>query len=196
MVITKDTDPSTLMFEGHPDVIIGRITPAFSGTGFYVVIESAPKGTKFGCTFITPGMNHKHAPDGTDVSHSTGDRWPRVVPRTTRLDHTRPLRVTYLDGSPVPKGDEYEFKAVVQPLDGTKAYYVVGPKGSSHPLRSLRVDPDTGRVMSGHKGSQLQFSNVPPKVTEHHTIWVDHLDRYVPIVVTCEGGEVTDIQLR
>jgi hypothetical protein len=195
-VLTKDTDPSTIMFEGHPEVTIASIEPNYGIVGereFFIRIGTFPLGTKFGETELRGGYNHLHNADGKDVSGRFGNVWPTIIKRIA-VDPAKPLAVRYIDpmrscGTQADL-DRRGYRVVgrVVPIDSDEPTRLLIKRGRDN-SSTLVVDPITGRVVEGNWGRNLQFYNPPePTTLELQTALVSDalilLDTVVDTVIT------------
>jgi len=195
-VLTKDTDPSTIMFEGHPEVTIASIEPNYGIVGereFFIRIGTFPLGTKFGETELRGGYNHLHNADGKDVSGRFGNVWPTIVKRIA-VDPAKPLAVRYIDPMrSLGTQDDldrrgYRVVGRVVPIDSDEPTRLLIKRGRDN-SSTLVVDPITGRVVEGNWGRNLQFYNPPePTALDLQTALVSDalilLDSVVDTVIT------------
>lgn len=98
--LTADTDPSTIMFEGHPEIELLLVEPSsYEPNTFYVHTPIHPL-TGERCPYANDqsGFNHSHSSNGRDRASKAP--WPRIILRDPVIDTLRPLYVNHA-GHPV-----------------------------------------------------------------------------------------------
>lgn len=172
--ILPTTDPSTLMFEGRPEIDIAVLAPVDSSrwpfVDFYVYAprhDNLPVDWAGGLMHLPKPMVHignaTHTnfgydkwgrPKGTDAA-----AWPRLVPRIPRLDPTQPL---------VYAGSPSQTRELICVTD--KGNLLV--KGTA--VAWAEFDP-WGRFIRNAEGTRPELS-LRNRVTETYTATVTEVD--------------------
>jgi len=202
-LLTKTTDPKTIMFEGRPDIDILAISDKCAPMGGGVAVYIA-KTEGFDHDW-TAGMMHTNGPRMHQQTHSNytynpngtvrskNCNWPRIVQRRV-LDASKPLSVRLIKPGVTSQAEldarGYEITGRLLPAvgDEPELFLIKGQPGSE-----LKIDPRTGRtVHRSGVGSNLEFFNAPTVRTITRNLEV--YGYMYPLTITLTDENVTSIE--
>lgn len=190
-VLTKDTDPATVMFERKPDIVI----EGFRERPEVVCSRPGQLYVGFRTSDSVYEQSIAHNSDGTWASG--GSNYGSVVPRPAPAPAFDPFKPFHAQVVNTPGLHyRYELDATITPADGSEPRYVVKRSaGQPNAGSTLEVYASTGRITSKQAcapGSALCFVNGP--VIETHDAIVMASKYAVTVRLTATDGEITAVE--